>query len=146
MVKSDESVMTVDQARQISAPLYSALNRPSEKDVSALLAAACNDDYRSYHTNQDFLTRDQLADVFKSMGEAVPDLAWEVVEIHVVDNMMIVRGEATGTPVAQFWGMKPTGKSFRTMAIDLFTVRDGKLATGYHVENWTTALEQLRAS
>jgi predicted ester cyclase len=126
--------------------LYEALNRPAEKDVSALLAAACKDDYRSYHTNQDFLTRAGLAEVFKSMGEAVPDLAWEVVDIHVLDDMMIVRGEATGTPVAEFWGIAPTGKSFRTMAIDLFTVRDGKLAKGHHIENWASALEQLNAS
>lgn len=146
MTKSDESVMTVEQARKISAPLYAALNRPAEKDVSALLAEACNDDYRSYHTNQDFLTRDQLAEVFQAMGKTVPDLTWEVVAIHVVDDLMVVRGEATGMPVAEFWGAAPTGKSFRTMAIDVFTVRDGKLATGYHIENWATALEQLRAS
>ncbi|MET8878097.1 nuclear transport factor 2 family protein, partial [Nocardia sp. NPDC004604] len=119
MTKSDESVMTVEQARKISAPLYAALNRPAEKDVSALLAEACNDDYRSYHTNQDFLTRDQLAEVFQAMGKTVPDLTWEVVAIHVVDDLMVVRGEATGMPVAEFWGAAPTGKSFRTMAIDV---------------------------
>ncbi|MFF2130964.1 nuclear transport factor 2 family protein [Streptomyces olivochromogenes] len=98
MTKSDESFMTIEEARRISAPLYEALNKPREKNVAELLAQACNDDYHSYHTNQDFLTRDQLADVFKAMGESVPDLAWEVVDIHVVGDMMIVRGEATGTP------------------------------------------------
>ncbi|MGW2695611.1 ester cyclase [Streptomyces sp. NPDC001296] len=137
--------MTIEEARRISAPLYEALNKPSEKNVSGLLAQACNDDYHSYHTNQEFLTRDQLADVFKAMGDAVPDLAWEVVDIHVVDDMMIVRGEATGTPVKEFWGAAPTGKSFRTMAIDVFTVRDGRLAKGYHIENWATAIQQLNA-
>lgn len=145
MTKSDESFMTVEEARRISAPLYEALNKPSEKNVSELLAQACNDDYHSYHTNQEFLTRDQLADVFKAMGETVPDLAWEVVDIHVVDDTMIVRGEATGTPVKEFWGAAPTGKSFRTMAIDVFTVRDGRLAKGYHIENWATAIQQLNA-
>jgi hypothetical protein len=30
------------------------------------------------------------------------------------------------------------------MAIDVFTVRNGKLATAYHVENWMTALQQLK--
>jgi predicted ester cyclase len=142
---TDGSTLTVEEARRISGPLYDALNRPSEKDVSALLAQACHDDYQSYHTNQNFLTRDQLVDVFKTMGEAIPDLAWKVVDIHVLGDMIIVRGEATGTPVAEFWGAAPTGKPFKTMAIDLFTVRDGKLARAYHIENWMTALEQLRA-
>lgn len=145
MRTDDRSVLTVDEARRISAPLYAALNRPSEKDVSALLAQACHDDYRSYHTNEEFVTRDQLADVFRTMGETIPDLAWEVVDIAVLGEMIIVRGEATGTPVAEFWGAAPTGKSFRTMAIDLFIVRDGRLAKGYHIENWMTALEQLKA-
>ena len=40
---------------------------------------------------------------------------------------------------------KPTGKSFDTMAIDIFTVESGKLATAYHVENWMTPLQQLKA-
>jgi hypothetical protein len=29
------------------------------------------------------------------------------------------------------------------MALDLFTVRDGKLASAYHVENWIGALQQI---
>ena len=141
----DQPALTVEDARRISAPLYDALNRPREKDVSALLVRACHADYRSYHTNEEFMTRDQLADVFRTMGEIIPDLAWEVVDIRVLGDMIIVRGEATGTPVAEFWGAAPTGKSFRTMAIDLFTVREGRLATAYHIENWMTALEQLNA-
>jgi hypothetical protein len=72
MAATDESVLTVDEARRITAPLYDALNRPAEKDVSALLARECHDDYRSYHTNQEFLTRDQLADVFRTMGTPPP--------------------------------------------------------------------------
>ncbi len=37
-------------------------------------------------------------------GETVPDLAWDLVDIHVADELMIVRDEATGTPVAEFRG------------------------------------------
>jgi hypothetical protein len=33
----------------------------------------------SCHPNAEFMTRGQLADAFKRMGAAVPDLAWEVV-------------------------------------------------------------------
>ena len=29
------------------------------------------------------------------------------------------------------------------MAIDVFTVRNGKLASAYHAENWITALQQI---
>jgi predicted SnoaL-like aldol condensation-catalyzing enzyme/predicted ester cyclase len=137
------SPLTIEQARSIVAPLYDALNQPSKKDVAALLAKACNPDYRSYHTNEDFLTRDQLTDVFKHLGVTVPDLRWEIKEIETIGDQIVARGEATGTPTGEFWGMKPTGKGFKTMALDIFTVKNGKLTSAYHVENWMTALQQM---
>ncbi len=135
--------LTMEEARAIVAPLYEALNQPGKKDVAALLAKAAHSDYRSYHTNEDFLTRDQLVDIFKNMGVTIPDLRWEIKDIQTLGDQIIVRGEATGTPTGEFWGAKPTGKSFKTMAIDIFTVKNGKLASAYHVENWMTALQQI---
>lgn len=137
------NTLTVDEARRIVAPLYDALNQPARKDVSALLAQAALPDYRSFHTNDEYLTRDQLTDVFKNIGASVPDLAWTIQDIRVNRDQIVVRGRATGTPAAEFWGSKPTGKSFNTMAIDIFTVRNGKLASAYHVENWVGALQQI---
>jgi len=140
---STASSLTVDEARRIVAPLYDALNEPGKKNVAALLAKATNPDYRSYSTNEDWLTRDQLAVVFETIGSAVPDLRWTIEDIQTFHDQIVVRGEATGKPVREFWGAKPTGKSFKTMAIDVFTVKNGKLASAYHVENWMTALQQI---
>src|ERR1700760_2176689 len=137
------SSLTVEEARRIVAPLYDALNEPGKKDVAALLAKATNPDYRSYSTNEDWLTRDQLAEVFKTMGSVTPDLRWTIKDIQTFGDQIVVRGEATGTPVREFWGAKPTGKGFKTMAVDVFTVKNGKLASAYHVENWMTALQQI---
>ena len=136
--------LTLEEARKVVAPLYEALNQPAGKDVPALLAKAAHPDYRSYHTNEEFLTREQLAAVFEGMGATVPDLRWEIRDIKVLGDQIIVRGQATGTPAQEFWGAKPTGKSFSTMAIDIFTVREGKLASAYHVENWMTPLQQIK--
>ena len=138
------ALLTKEQARAIVWPLYDALNEPAKKDVSALLANAAHPDYRSYHTNEEFVTRDQLVEIFKGMGVTVPDLRWEIKDLQVNGDQIIVRGEATGNPTAEFWGAKPTGKGFKTMALDLFTVTNGKLASCYHVENWMTALQQIR--
>lgn len=135
--------LTIEEARTIVAPLYEALNEPAKKDVAALFAKATNPDYRSYSTNEDWLTRDQLAEVFKMLGSAVPDLCWTIEDIQTFGDQIVVRGKATGTPKGELWGAKPTGKSFNTMAIDIFTVKNGKLASAYHVENWMGALEQI---
>jgi len=136
--------LTVEQARAIVAPLYEALNEPTEKDVPALLANATNPDYRSCSTNSDCLSRDQLAEVFTALGKIIPDLNWTIKDIWTSGNRIVVRGEATGTPTGELFGVKPTGKSFKTISIDMFTVRDGKLATAYHVENWLAAMEQIK--
>ena len=136
--------LTVEQARAIVAPLYEALNEPTKKDVPALLANATNPDYQSCSTNSDCLSRDQLAGVFTALGKIIPDLHWTIKDIWTSGNRIVVRGEATGTPTGELFGIKPTGKSFKTISIDMFTVRDGKLATAYHVENWMAATEQIK--
>lgn len=137
------SPLTVEEARTIVTPLYDALNQPAGKDVSALLAKATNPDYKSYSTNEDWLSREQLAGIFKMLGTAVPDLRWTIKDVLTVGDQIVVRGEASGTPVGELFGVKPTGKSFKTMSVDVFTVKNGKLSSAYHVENWVGALEQI---
>jgi predicted SnoaL-like aldol condensation-catalyzing enzyme/predicted ester cyclase len=139
----DGAPMTPEEARTIVAPLYDALNQPAKKDVAALLARATNPDYQSYSTNNEWLDRKQLTEVFKMIGTAVPDLSWSIKDILVSGDQIVVRGEAAGTPERELFGARPTGRSFRTMSIDVFTVKGGKLASAYHVENWIGALEQI---
>jgi predicted SnoaL-like aldol condensation-catalyzing enzyme/predicted ester cyclase len=139
-----QSQLTVDVAERIVGPLYDALNQPQKKDVAALLAQACHADYKSYSTNEEWHTRDQLADVIKQLGASIPDLSWSIKDIWTSGDRIVVRGEATGTPVAELLGARPTGRSFKTMALDVFTVRGEKLASAYHVENWAGAMQQIR--
>jgi predicted SnoaL-like aldol condensation-catalyzing enzyme/predicted ester cyclase len=139
-----QSQLTVEAAKGIVGPLYDALNQPQRKDVAALLAQACHPDYKSYSTNEEWLTRDQLADVFKQLGASIPDLSWSIKDIWTSGDRIVVRGEATGTPVGEVFGARPTGSSFKTMALDVFTLRGDKLASAYHVENWVGAMQQIR--
>lgn len=142
--RAKEPDLSIEQARSIVAPLYDALNEPSKKDVAALLGKATNPDYRSCSTSQDCLNRDQLAGQFKIFGTIIPDLHWQVIDIWTSGNRIVVRGEATGTPTAPLFGVAPTGRSFRTISIDMFTVAHGKLSTAYHVENWAAAMQQIK--
>jgi len=139
-----QTQLTLDAATRIVSSLYEALNDPQKKDVAALLAQACHADYKSYSTNEEWLSRDQLTDVFKQLGATVPDLSWSIKDIWTSGDRIVVRGEATGTPAGELFGARPTGRSFKTMAIDVFTVRGDKLASAYHVENWIGALQQIR--
>ena len=42
-----------------------------------------------------------------------------------------------------FFGVPHSGRSFKIMTIDIHTVKDGKLVTAHHVEDWASALRQL---
>jgi predicted ester cyclase len=136
--------LSKEQARAIVAPLYEALNEPTKKDVAALLAQATNPDYRSCSTLTDCLDREGLAKVFKAMGKMVPNLRWEIKDVWVTEDQIVVLGEASGTPAETFFGVEPTGRSFTTISLDIFTVKHGKLSSAYHVENWAGAIAQVK--
>jgi predicted ester cyclase len=136
--------LTPDTARAIVAPLYEALNEPGRKDVKALLEQATTQDFLSCGNEGECVGRDAVITRFAALGKTVPNLRWAIKEVWVAGQEVIVRGETTGTPVQAFLGLEPTGKSFRTMSIDIHSIEGGKIKRSYHVENWIVALRQLR--
>jgi hypothetical protein len=143
-MKPEGTTLTKDQARAIVAPLYEALNEPTKKDVTALLAQATNPDYRSCSTLTDCLDRKALGEVFKSIGKMVPNLSWKIHDLWVAEDRIFVLGDVSGTPAENFFGVEPTGRSFTTISLDVFTVKNGKLSSAYHVENWAGAIAQVK--
>ena len=137
--------LTVAQARAAIAPFYDALNAAPGKDIAALVLAATTADFVSCGENDACLPRDQVAARIAGIGKAIPDLKWEIREVLVSGDRVTVRGEATGTPAGAFLGVPHGGRSFRTMSIDVHTIRDGKIARAYHVEDWMSAARQLAA-
>lgn len=76
----------------------------------------------------------------------IPDLKWEPQEILQEGNRIIVRSIFSGSPKGEFMGMNLDGsKSFNTMSIDIHTVENQKITTVYHIEEWTTAIAQLKS-
>jgi predicted ester cyclase len=83
--------------------------------------------------------------VVSNFASTIPDMKFEIREVLVADDRVIVRGEVTGTPSGELFGVPHSGNSFRIMAVDIQTIRDGKIAKTYHLENWLSAIGQLRA-
>lgn len=83
--------------------------------------------------------------MINNFAKSVPDMKFDIKEIVVAGDRVVVRGEVSGTPAGELFGAPHTGKSFKIMAIDIQTIRDGKIARTYHLENWVSALGQLRA-
>lgn len=131
-------------AAALIAPFYDALTRPAQKDVRALVEGLARDDWRSFAGESVSKGREEFIQQVMGFGKLIPDLTWEVKEVLADGDRIIVRSEARGTPAGDFMGIPHAGRSFAIMTIDVHTVRDGRLVTAHHVEDWASALRQLR--
>ena len=145
LMASARAEMSVEAARVSVAPFYKALNAEFAKDSPDLVRQATTPDWVSCRGNNDCNTRDQVIAGIGGRLKSVPDLKWEIKEIAVAGNQVTVRGEATGTPSADFMGAPHSGKSFRLMSIDVHTLDNGRMVRSYHIEDWMGAVRQLTA-
>jgi predicted ester cyclase len=83
--------------------------------------------------------------VVGNFSNSIPDMKFDIEDVLVAGDRVVVRGEVTGTPAGELFGVPHTGRSFSIMAVDIQTIRDGKIAKTYHMENWLSALNRLRA-
>lgn len=75
----------------------------------------------------------------------IPDLKWVPQEILQDGNQVVVRSTFSGSPKGEFMGLNLDGsKSFKTMSIDIHTVENGQIRKVYHLEEWPTAIAQLK--
>lgn len=136
--------MNAEQARTLVAPVYDALTKPGSKDVQGLLTSCLPADWQSIGSAGQVVDREHFIAKVKGFGAAIPDLSFAIQEIVATGDKIVVRCEATGTPAKDFMGVPHGGKSFRITTIDLHTLRDGKPASVHHVEDWMSAVTQLR--
>ena len=134
------------RSRKQVAPFYEMLNRPATKDVKALAEQALAPEWRSYSSATEFKGRDAFVGQVTGFGKLIPDLKWDIKELLVDGNRIVVRSEASGTPMGPFFGVPAGGKSFKVMTIDIHTIKDGKAIEAHHVEDWAGAIRQLGAN
>jgi ketosteroid isomerase-like protein len=139
--------LSEEQARAIIAPWYSLFTIAGRGDVRTIAERTLTEDYQSCWGNSpaECWGREKTIEVIGDFANTIPDMKFEIIEVLVAGDRVIVRGEQSGTPAGELFGAPHIGKSFRMMAFDIQTIRDGKIAKTFHVENWRGALEQLRA-
>jgi SnoaL-like polyketide cyclase len=139
--------LTEAQARAAIAPWYSQFNQPVQGDVKTIQEQLTTADYESCsgYLPGECWGGDTSVKVVGNFAKTIPDMKFDIKEVLVVGDRVIVRGEVSGTPVGDLFGVPHTGKSFKIMAIDIQTLKDGKISKTYHLENWVSALGQLRA-
>jgi len=141
--------LTDAQARAAIAPWYAMFNQPFAGEVAAQHEKVVAAEYKTCWQPEDVpggcWGKEQSIKTIANFAKTVPDMKFEIKEVLVAANRVIVRGEVTGTPSGDFFGVPHGGKSFKIMAIDIQTIKDGKIVQTYHLENWLLGLGQLRA-
>ena len=139
--------LTEARAREIIAPWYGLFNVATRGDVKTIQEQVLTADYESCsgYLPGECWGRDTSIKVVGNFSNSIPDMKFDIKEVLVAGERVVVRGEVTGTPAGELFGVPHTGKSFRIMAIDIQTIRDGKISRTFHMENWLSALNQLRA-
>jgi ketosteroid isomerase-like protein len=139
--------LTEAEGRAAVAPWYKLFNLPVQGDMKTLQEQVLTPDYESCwgYLPGECWGRDTSIKVVSGFASSIPDMKFEIKEIVVAGDRVIVRGEVTGTPAGDLFGVPHSGKSFRIMAIDIQTIKNGKIAKTYHLENWLSAIGQLRA-
>jgi predicted ester cyclase len=146
MLSTARAEMSAEAARATVAPFYKALNAEFAKDSPELIRQATAPEWVSCRGNDVCNSRDEVIAGVGARLKSVPDLTWQIKEVLVSGNQVTVRGEATGTPAAEFFGAAHTGKSFKVMSIDVHTIEGGKMVRSYHIEDWMGAVRQLTAN
>ena len=126
-VASSAESLTEAQARAVIAPWYALFNQPVQGDMKALQEQILTADYESCwgYLSGECWGRDTSIKVVGGFAKSIPDMRFEIKEVLVAGDRVVVRGEVTGTPAGELFGAPHTGKSFRILAIDIQTIRDG---------------------
>ncbi|MEI7720284.1 MAG: ester cyclase [bacterium] len=136
----------MDTNKEILEKFYKkALTVNAGGNPADVLGEILSDDFVS-NGSVETKTKEQLIGQVGFFWKLIPDLAWEPQEMLHEGNRSVVRSIASGTPNGDFMGTPTDGtKSFKIMTIDMHTIVNGKVASVHHLEDWGTAMKQLKS-
>jgi steroid delta-isomerase-like uncharacterized protein len=76
--------------------------------------------YEIMATGQVFDGGDEVMGYYRATRTAFPDQRHDNVRIHVADDAIITEFDLLGTNLGEFYGLPPTGKSYRVPVIAVF--------------------------
>jgi predicted ester cyclase len=127
-------------------PFYRlALTVNPDTTPTDVLGRILADDFESISA-QGVKTRTALSGQIEAFWRLIPDLRWEVQDVVASGDKVVVRSIATGTPKGTFLGVETDGtRAFRIDTIDIHELAEGRVARVHHVEDWASALRQVRS-
>jgi predicted ester cyclase len=141
-------VLAADTAnlKEIVKPFYTdCLTVNTRVDVATIMNRLLADDFQSINSAET-KGKAQLIGQVQFFWKLMPDLKWEIQEMLQEGNKVVARSIASGSPKGEFMGLNLDGsKSFKIMTIDIHTLEGQQMKQVYHLEEWLTAIKQLKA-
>jgi len=89
------------------------------------------------------VSRDDMVAEFRRHTDAVPDLSWEIQELLVEGTHVAARLVDTGTPVAEWNGLAPTGATVTFAETAFYEVVDGRFKHMWYLMDGVALRSQL---
>jgi len=139
--------MTKDEVNLIVAPFYrQALTVNTDSTPAAVLDRILAPDFQSINS-QEVKDKATLINQVVFFWQLIPDLVWAPQDLVIgADGRKVaVRAVATGTPKGKFMGLDCDGsRSFKIDTTDIHEIQNGQIIRVHHLEDWATALRQLK--
>ncbi len=135
----------MENLKELVSSFYTrCLTVNQDTDVAELMGKLLSDKFQSQNAKE-IKSKAALTGQVQFFRQLIPDLKWEPQEILQEGSKVIVRSTFSGSPKGEFMGMMLDGtRSFKTMSIDIHTVENGQIIHVWHVEEWATAIAQLK--
>lgn len=136
----------MENIKEIVRPFYTeCLTVNSSTDLPALMNRLLADTFQSCGS-VDTKGKAQLSGQVQFFWKLIPDLKWEIQDMIQEGNKVVVRSVASGSPKGEFMGLSLDGsRAFKIVTIDIHTVEGGQITQVHHLEDWTTAIKQLKS-
>lgn len=126
--------------REVVETLYRAFNEHNPDLVDAILAHDW-DDIPSAPGQA--VGPEGIKSIIRSMSEAFPDIEITIHDMVQEIGKIGVRAEISGTHEGAFFGIAATGKHVKFRLHEFHTIKDGLIATTWHMEDWFGLFLQL---
>lgn len=80
----------------------------------------------------------------KWLIDAVPDYVWHIEDLFVNEDRIAARLRDVGTPVREFFGNQPTGKTIEFIEFASYRVKENKFVEMWYLIDTTKISEQLK--
>lgn len=86
---------------------------------------------------------DDLKPIFPAWFSAFPDYVHHIQDVIAKGDKVVVRTTYTGTHKGDFFGVPPSGNTFKYLGIHILTIKDGKIIEGWILEDMLYLMQQL---